>query len=150
MSCRGKFSAEAALRGYADADRLRIMQNYAELGAVVSAHSAHFTVRDDSRLAFLHCTGQLHPRMNTEAVAHELMCIQHICDAHKYHAKCDPVLKCVANQLKQEYRKATWTDLWGILASVGCDAIKYDVMDAPLPDFAAKRPRWSDLVDEDE
>ena len=141
---RMKFSAATELAQFTGAERVEIDRKYAELQQILSKQST-YAIRDDSRLAFQYCTGQL--TGSIDDIAHELMCIQFISTTFGYHAQCEPTLKRLANCLKEEYPTVTWRKLWSNLSSIGCDAIKYACVGV-LPDFTIRK-MWADYEDDD-
>lgn len=94
----------------------------------------NYSIRDDSRLVFKFCTHELPATVTAENVAHELMCIQYICDNFGYHTISEEVLREMASILRDRYN-LSWSQVWNLLHMFGCDAIKYACMKSCLPEF---------------
>lgn len=147
MSKRTSFSCLNALEQFSNEQKDVYRTRMTSLQRKISSMST-YEVRDDSRLAFLFCSNSMLPgqEMNEDDVAHELVCIQYICDSYGYHTICESTLRELSTLLKSEYKSASWNEIWGVLSSGGCDAIKYASMRSPLPTFT--KPRWVDMCDE--
>ena len=64
-----------------------------------------FSLRDDSRLAFLWATEGLDPTWTDEEVLHEMMCVQFICANTDYSAVLQPCMRELAGALKEKWEK---------------------------------------------
>ena len=145
-----RFSIEAAL-GALDATAASVVRQKLSLVRkdVERMSQGGFSLRDDSRLAYLFCTEALPAEWTHEEVVHELMCIQYISQNTQYPVISQSALRQLAQSLKEE-TGASWTDVWNTVATLGADAVKYACMDAArlrLPEFTEKR-RWADMEDE--
>ena len=121
-------------------------ERFGAVKALVESKSV-YSLRDDSRLLFGYCSGQLPCHVSAEDIAHELMCIQYICENFGYSDVSDATLKCMSNSLRETYG-ISWAQTWNILVFIGCDAIKYSCMTSPLPEFQKPKRLWSDMDDE--
>lgn len=109
-----------------------------ELQGCLSAMSS-YTVRDDSRLAFRYATGQLAaPPWSAWTVAHEMACMQHLCDQTAYAQGLPDFLRALADRLRRE-SGVGWACTWAAVADLGPDLFKLSEMErmnVVLPDFA--------------
>lgn len=99
-------------------------------------HISPYTLRDDSRLAFRSAMGLL-PSWSPQAVAHEMACVQYLCDTMPYQDVQQPFLRGLANHLK-ESTGADWKAVWAAVAEQGSEILKLQMMHDHrliLPDF---------------
>lgn len=132
----------------------------ARLGALdLAMHRAvGHNVRDDSRLAFLWCSGRLEGSAWTqESVIHEMACMQWLCATTTYVPLLQPTLRQIADALKEKFGVSDWTTVWSLVSEYGPDLVKYHSMHPSglqMPDFAPapppekkKKTSWADLCD---
>lgn len=142
---RTKFSCKKEFESLTEDKKKEFNVRFDSVKTIVEANSS-YSIRDDSRLVYKFCVGEL-KNTNAASVAHEVMCIQYICDTFEYTKVCEDTLKIMSDQLYAQYN-LTWPQIWNILTKVGCDAIKYSCMSSNLPDFQKPKRLWSDMEEE--
>lgn len=143
---RTKFSCREQISKLNENEKKNFNVRFEDVKKIIESNSA-YSVRDDSRLLYKYCIGQLPSDVTATAVAHEIMCIQYICDAFGYSDVCEDTLKKMSNRLFESH-DLKWPQIWDILTKVGCDAIKYSCMSSNLPEFQKPKRLWSDMEDE--
>lgn len=131
------FSIRRELEAMTPEVRTYYEQRLDELDACVRQTSS-YTLRDDSRLAFRSASGEM-PGWPPYAVAHEMACIQHLCDTLPYQQLQQPFLRALANRLKAD-SGVDWKPVWAAVAELGPEILKLHLMlerGTTLPDFHA-------------
>ena len=142
---RTKFSCKKEFEHLTEDKKKEFNVRFDSVKAIIETNSS-YSIRDDSRLIYRFCVGELDD-LTATSVAHEIMCIQYICDTFNYTTVCEDTLKIMSNQLYAQYN-LEWPEIWEILTKVGCDAIKYSCMSSNLPDFQKPKRLWSDMEED--
>ena len=146
---RTTFSCSQQLQSMSEEQQIQFNIRWEGLKKNVQAKS-HYDVRDDSRLAYLYCSNQIVGQSAEEDVAHELICIQYMCENYDYMKICEQTLRHMSNELKSKYN-LKWPQIWHILTTIGCgcDAIKYGCI-RTFPEFkpARKSRPWAEYSDD--
>lgn len=85
------------------------------------------TLRDDSRLAFNACCGQL-PTTEDEVLA-EMATIQWLSESTPYQPLCELVLRKIANRAHERYGIKDWKALWEVVRAHGPELLKLHLIE---------------------
>lgn len=102
----------------------------------IMRHSTPYSLRDDSRLAYKFATGEVR-NMRAFDVAHEMACMQYLCEHMPYQQDLPDHMKKLAKHLKQK-TNASWKRVWNTTSDLGAELIKLELMmrsEVTIPDF---------------
>jgi hypothetical protein len=80
-------------------------------------------------LAKRYANGTLPQEWTLDAVAHELALVQYLHDCTNYKSTIEQRLRDIANDMKKEFTRLTWKQVWGIVRLYGPDIVKMEAIE---------------------
>jgi len=118
---RPRFLCATALAALDDPARELATQRLGALDAAMGLSYAK-GIRDDSRLAYLHATGQL--AASPDVVLSEMAFIQWLSEATDYQAMCEATLPLLATRAKSIHAIRDWAAVWRVTRQYGPELLK--------------------------
>tara|TARA_B100000787_G_C16197409_1_gene301969 strand:+ start:4291 stop:4722 length:432 start_codon:yes stop_codon:yes gene_type:complete len=141
MGGRTHFSCEQNLLKLSEPEQAKARAKMKQLSMSLDIHEYKYGIRDDSKLAFNYCTGDLN--WTEVDVMEELCLIQWLSENTDYHNVCETLIREVAAHCKAKYKIRDWSLLYRIVRSYVPDILKQHlVSESGLPEL--RKVRWGD------